>query len=133
MKAMLRGSIIVAITTLEGMTAVACLEQTAQGVNSDWVLLVRPERRLIVDNATEDWRDYLSGRSNAAMGKERYQDAASCMAAGRNRFQGRARVDGSVASETLDGESIQCVRGCRVDSDAAVMICEEVTQPEIFR
>lgn len=104
-----------------------------KGIDAGWVLLVRPEGRLYLDNATADWRDYLEGATQHLTGQTKYSSGAECMADGRRRFQGRGMVPGSQADEKHGGQSIQCVRVCRVDPGTAIMVCEEVTPPEIYR
>ena len=95
--------------------------------------MVRPEQRLVVENATADWFDYLQSSGEALVKEESFESGNACMAEGRRLFSGRDGLPGSEASEGFNGQSIQCVKGCRVDTSAAVMLCEEVTQPEIFR
>jgi hypothetical protein len=106
---------------------------SAPAIDGGWVLLVRPEGRLYLDNATADWRDYLDGVAKNATTKMRYTNGAECLTVGRRRFEGRRMVPGSQANEALGGQSIQCVRSCRVDPGMAVMVCQEVTPPEIYR
>ena len=100
---------------------------------SNWVLMVRPEQRLFIDNATADWSDYTLARGQRLIDGEPFESSAACMAEGRRLFSGWSLFPGREASEVLNGQSIQCVKGCFVDSQTALMICDEVTQPEIFR
>ena len=105
----------------------ASCSPSSRATDYGWVLLVRPEGRLYLDNTHADWMDYL------AAARTPYASGPECMAAGRRLFEGQPMVPGSEANEALSGQSIQCVRKCYVDSGAAVMLCEEVTSPEIYR
>ncbi len=131
-----RRTLVAGVVATVIATSIACgSAQTPalKGIDAGWVLLVRPEGRLYLDNATADWTDYLESVARHVTQETRYSNSAECMADGRRLFERRLMVPGSQANEKLGGQSIQCVRGCRVDPGPIIMVCDEVTSPEIYR
>ena len=116
--------VVIGVTCLAiGVSVGRRLERPTR-IDVGWVLLVRPEARLYLDNATADWSDYLGGSLGA------FDSAEACMVSGRGQFVGWQQVPAPLADERAGGQSIQCVRACRIDVDAVLLACDDVTQPE---